>query len=75
MRLKIACLLLLAAIPAPSVAQTINCQLFGEDYGYGLFGTCRADAVQGPPITSVYSQPSCATGAGLCAEGYRGTLG
>ena len=56
MRLKIACILMLSAIPAPSVAQTVNCQLYGEDYGYGLFGTCRADAVQAPPITPIYSQ-------------------
>ena len=56
MRLKIACLFLLAAVPAPSVAQTINCQLFGEDYGYGLFGTCRADSAQEPPVAALYTQ-------------------
>lgn len=56
MRLMIATLLLVAVTPAPSAAQTITCQLFGEDYGYGLFGTCRVDAVQEQPDGASYSQ-------------------
>ena len=56
MRLKIAWVILLMALPAPSQAQTVECQLFGEDYGYGLFGTCRAGAAPAPPTNAVHSQ-------------------
>ena len=56
MRLTTACLLVLVALPMSSLAQTVECQLGGEDYGYGLRGTCRADAAATKLTTALHSQ-------------------
>jgi hypothetical protein len=56
MQLTTACVLVLLALPASSRAQTVECQLFGEDCGYGLRGTCRAGAAPTPPSTVLHSQ-------------------
>ena len=56
MRLVIASLLITVAMHTDAVAQTVNCQLFGEDYGYGLFGTCNVESAQDPPNATATSQ-------------------
>lgn len=56
MRLTTACLLLIVALPASSSAQTVECQLVGEDYGYGLSGTCRVEAAPASSATAATSR-------------------
>lgn len=53
MRLFILSALTLMTAATAAEAQTVNCQLFGDEYAYGLFGTCKLDpAGEAPSISA-----------------------